>query len=181
MLFFYLSLIDNEDDRISFQKIYLAYSDEIFRRILPMMHNQTDAQDVMQETWIAVLKHLSVLRGKDEACVKAYVMKIARNKAISMLRKKKAENKFTCDEDCAEIADESDFFTMFESQSIENIAKCIDKLDEKYSDVLKLRYLYEHSLKEIAQLMNVSVNVVSIRLKRGKAMLMNILKQESIL
>ena len=53
-----LALIDDEYDRINFKSIYDRYADDVFKRIYPLVKNQQDAEDIMQETWIAVAENI---------------------------------------------------------------------------------------------------------------------------
>ncbi len=49
----------------------------------------------------------------------------------------------------------------------EQAVELIKKLDEKYRDVLMLRYVDEMSVKEIAEIVGESENNVSVRIHRG--------------
>ena len=91
MLMLYLSMLGAEDDKRDFERIYEKYREDIFRRVYNILRNEEDAKDTMQETWIRVMKSMNVLRGKEEPIVRTYIMTIARNQSISVLRKRKKE------------------------------------------------------------------------------------------
>lgn len=54
---------------------------------------------------------------------------------------------------------------------------CLGKLDPKYREPLVLYYFEELDYKEIADIMEVPVSTVGVRLQRGKAMLKKLVKQ----
>lgn len=176
MLMFYLSMIDEEVDRLNFERIYHKYHDDIFRRTLYILKNQEDAQDAMQETWIGVLKCITKLRDKDDDSIRAYIMKIARNQSVSILRTKRKEEVLMCDVDLTEMADDRELFRLCDDQDVSQILACIEQLGDTYSDVLKFYYFYKHSLKEISKLFNISEDTAWTRLRRGKKMLIELLK-----
>ncbi len=60
----------------------------------------------------------------------------------------------------------------------EMLEKGLEKLDQKYREVLVLYYYEDMSYKEIAEILAIPVSTVSIRMKRGKEALEKIIQQE---
>ena len=60
----------------------------------------------------------------------------------------------------------------------EQLVKALRSLSFKYREVLVLYYYEEYNTSEIAKLLNVSVNTVKSRLRRGKEKLADILKED---
>jgi RNA polymerase sigma-70 factor (ECF subfamily) len=77
----------------------------------------------------------------------------------------------------ADVCEESDVFAACEGIEESYIVGCMEKLGEKYGDVLVYYYVHRHSLKEIAKLMNMSANTVGSRLARGRQKLITMLKK----
>ncbi len=180
MLVFYLSMIDEEVDRLNFERIYHKYHDDIFRRTLSILKNQEDAEDAMQETWLGVSKCIAKLRDKDDDSIRAYIMRIARNRSVSILRTKRKEEILMCDIDLPEMADERELFNLCDERDVSEILACMEQLGNTYSDVLKFYYYYQHSLKEISKLFNVSEDTAWTRLRRGRRMLIELLKRRGL-
>jgi RNA polymerase sigma-70 factor (ECF subfamily) len=179
MLNFYLSIIEDESDKKFFERIYLQYSDDIFRRIYGILRNMQDTEDAMQDTWHKIYVHVSKLRDMNENVLCAYIMSAAKNHAITILRKRKKEESFLCDTDVGDVADDiSDdvFFTSCDGIDEERLISCMEKLGEIYTDVLIYYYVHGHSIKEIARLMNISAGTVGSRLARGRRMLYELMK-----
>ena len=53
------------------------------------------------------------------------------------------------------------------STEIDTILVHINKLDEKYREVILMRYINDFSPKEIAEILGQSENAVSVRINRG--------------
>ncbi|GHV19374.1 hypothetical protein FACS18949_13970 [Clostridia bacterium] len=63
--------------------------------------------------------------------------------------------------------------------NLERISANIDSLDNIYSSVLKLRYVFGYSTAEISEALAVSTDVVKQRLKRGRDKLEALLMKEA--
>ena len=88
---FCLGMFTAEIDQINFEWIYRKYYDSVFRRAYKILHNQQDTEDVVQETWTKVLENIEMFRGKNDQTIGAYIMRIARNQSITVLRKRGRE------------------------------------------------------------------------------------------
>ena len=180
MLFCYLSIIEGENDRSHFEKLYRKYEKDVSRRIRRLLRNHEDAEDAMQNTWLAITKNLSFFHTMDDVSIRAYILRIARNQAISIYRKRRHEEDMTCDIETADISDDGALIRICEENEIETIVRCIDALDEKYSEVLNLFYFHHHSAAEIASLFNLSEHTVRSRISRGKEKLIQLLTKEGL-
>lgn len=177
MLALCLSMIDGETEKLTFEHIYQKYADDIFKRTYKLLKNQQDAEDAMQETWVKVMENIEILRGKNDRIVKAYIMKIAKNESISIMRKRGKEEKVLCDIDTVEVASDEELFTICEQNDVSDIVACFAELDDIYRDILSFYYFYHHSIKEIANLMNMKEATVNSRLTRGRKKLIELLKR----
>ena len=134
----------------------------------------------MQETWLGVSKCIKKFRDKDDDSIRAYIMKIARNQSVSILRTKRKEEIFMCDIDLTEMPDDRELFRLCDDCDVSEILACMEQLGNTYSDVLKFYYYYQHSLKEISMLFNISEDTAWTRLRRGKKMLIDLLKRREL-
>ena len=66
----------------------------------------------------------------------------------------------------------------FETPEAENLFEEVMKLPEKYRIVIHLFYYEDYTIREIAQIMNVTESNVKVRLTRGRRLLRNVLKEE---
>ncbi len=76
-------------DRAEFARLVDAYSSPIYRLGLRMLGNPQDAEDVLQNTFLNALTHLSGFEGRSS--VATWLYRIAANEALMLIRKKKPE------------------------------------------------------------------------------------------
>ena len=73
-------------DEVAFNEFYQRYSGLIYNYLARLMREPVEAEDLMQEAFVAVWKGAGSFRG--QAKVKTWLLQIAHNKAVSWLRKK---------------------------------------------------------------------------------------------
>ena len=87
-LSFIQSIKNNEPE--SFRKLVLNYQDMIVNTCYGFVKNHTDAEDVAQEVFIEVYR--SVNKFREDAKLSTWLYRIAVNKSIDFLRKKKRKS-----------------------------------------------------------------------------------------
>lgn len=182
MLAFYLSTLDEKIDKMDFEQIYLNFHDDVLKRIQNILKNEEDIKDVVQLTWLTVLKNMSLFQNKDEQSIKAYIIAIARNQSISIIRKRRKEADLfhQIESETAEQISDEDFFDMCEAEGISRVVECINMLGYAQKEVIILYYLYHHSLKDIANILNISEVVAKSRWSHGRNRLMKLLIERGI-
>jgi len=152
-----------------FSRAYDELSDAIFRHCFFRVSDREVALDLAQETFFKVWRSIS--SGSQVENMKALLFKTASNLIIDHYRKKKSLS-------LDEMQEENDFnpagedhFEIEQNAEWSIIKGVLNKLDEKYREVMILRYVDGFSVGEVAQILGESENVVSVRLHRaiGKA------------
>ena len=183
-MFLYLSLLDNEEDQIYFEKLYEKYAEDMFKRIYDTVKNQHDAEDVMQETWLSVAENIEFCRAKNERTIRAYIFRIAKNRSFTFYRKRRKEEEWRSDVDLVDLKDPCDYenilFNMCAKIDVEIIIECINSLDEIYSDILNYFYLHDHTIKEISKILKLKEDTVRTRLYRGRIKLLQMLEGRNL-
>ena len=180
MSLFYLSLTEKEVDKKSFEEIYHKYEKNILRRVGKILQDEEDIKDAMQNTWLGVLNSMDLFPDMDEKSIQSYIMTIARNQSVSILRRKGKESEIFVDMDSVELIDDTDLFELCSTEDISNVKACIDMLSNTQKEVIVLYYLYNRSLKEIAQLFNISESVAESRWNHGRLRLIQLLQRKGI-
>ena len=183
MLTFCLSMIDDTADNIRFETLYAKYKSLVMRFSLSLLNNYHDAEDVSQEAWVTVAENIKKFREQDDASVKTFLLKVTKYKAISLLRERTATNRHAepLDEEEVERTRELCDTTLIDvcrRETEETLYECLNRLDEKYRDVLMFYYLDRNTTKEIAELLSLDVTVVRKRLERGRMMLLNLITEK---
>jgi len=156
----------------AFGQLVMQYQQQIYRLIYRIIGNTADAQDIAQEVFIKAYQNLETL--KDPRCFQAWLMKIARNRCYSWIRKRQ-DNLFSLDQEMVEYhpmqfppaPDE----VIIKEELYERVMSAISELPEKDKKVIELFYLEEKSYQEIQQQLGISKSVLGWRLSNARAKL----------
>ncbi len=157
-----------------FTKAYDELSDAIFRHCWFRIGDRERAKDLMQDTFTKSWQYIS--QGTQVSNLRPFLYKVANNLIIDEYRKKK---ELSLDGLMAQ-----GFEPGFDEKK--NIEQGIDaklaigvinQLDEKYREVVLMRYVDELSPKEIAEIIGDSDNNISVKIHRGIKQLKEILEK----
>jgi len=127
-----------------------------------------EAEDVLQNVFIKTYYNLN---GFDEDLkFSSWIYRIAHNETISEIRKKISRPSVPFEkEDIDRFEDAFDIIKEIDNSfSRQKIDEALSKLDEKYREVLILRFLDEKDYKEIADILKKPVSTVGNLILRGK-------------
>jgi len=147
-----------------FQQAYEDYSDAIFRYCLVRIQQRELALDLTQETFIKTWEYLS--DGKKVDNLRAFLYRVANNLIIDYVRKKKESSLDKLMEQGFDAPAE-DRNTIHNALDAKYVIRMLGQIDEKYRTVILLRYVDDLPIKEIAEIVGKSENVVSVRIHRG--------------
>lgn len=150
-----------------------CFGNSIYRLSYYMLSDDQDAQDVVQET---MMKYMEKAPTFDNAAQeKAWLLKVANNICIDMLRfRKRVRFMNQGDENIlAQMAAKSEM-----DDSSEEFIKLIFSLKEKLRNAVYLYYYEEYSTEEIASILKISNAAVRKRLERGRVLLKDKLQEE---
>jgi len=166
-------------DRAEFARLVDAYSSPIYRLGLRMLGTPQDAEDVLQNTFINVLTHLSTFEGRSS--LSTWLYRIAANEALMLIRKKKPE--VNMDEAQAGENDEDLLPTQFMDWSAlpedellsgegkKTLDSAIETLPESMRIVFLLRDVEGLSIKETADALGLTETNIKTRLLRARMFL----------
>ncbi len=164
-----------EGDQLAFSELVNAYSEKIYNLALRIVRNKEDAEDVLQETFITVIKKINTFDGRSTFFTWLY--RIATNVALMKLRKKKhvyveiqenpdlqenIENKVFID------WSQDSSLNVYNAEIREILDKAIGELSEIYRTVFILRDIEQLSIKETSKILKVTEENVKIRLRRAR-------------
>lgn len=183
MLAFFLTLIEDENDRQLFERIYHSYRSQMMRVAVGVLGNETDAEDAVHETFCKVAeKHLDTVRAIcDERDMRNYMLKAAKNLALNSRRggsrRSNVEDIDSLADDETCISDEDFVDELCSEDSYRELVAVIRGLDPRYSQVLYLHFVLEMPMPEVAEYLDRKLETVKKQLVRGKALLAEKLKE----
>jgi RNA polymerase sigma-70 factor, ECF subfamily len=166
-------------DRAEFARLVDTYSSPIYRLGLRMLGTPQDAEDVLQNTFLNVLTHLSTFEGRSS--LSTWLYRIAANEALMLIRKKKPE--VNMDDSQTGDNDEDLLPTQFvdwsalpenellSGESQKYLDSAIQTLPESMRIVFLLRDVEGLSIKETADALNLTETNVKTRLLRARMFL----------
>lgn len=154
--------------RQSLEWLIKEYQKSLFNAAFNLCRNAEDANDVVQDAFIQY--HTSNKQFSDEEHLRAWLFRVAINKAKDINRSFWRKNKASLEECSKEIS--------FETPEEEFIFEEVMKLPEKYRIVIHLFYYEDMSIREIAEIFKISEGNTKMRLSRGRSLLRDVLKEE---
>ena len=158
---------------LNLEKIISEYGDSVFRMCYLYLRDYHLAEDAVQETFIKVMKNYDSFERKSSE--KTWIMRIAINTCKNIMRTRWFVRLPLSEFEKVEISKNP------MEQIIERaeLSKAIMELSAKDREVILLYYYQELKIKEIAEIIGKSENVVAQRLKRARMKLRNYLEKEA--
>lgn len=148
----------------------------MFNTSLRIVNNNPDAEDVLQESFLAAFSHIQDF--DHSSAFGAWLKRIVINKSISLLRKRKLVMVDIDETTAIEREDEEQLDEEDIQMRVESIKKTMAELPNGYRTVLSL-VLFEHcSYEEVSGMLNISETTVRTQFHRGKQKLLELLKKE---
>ena len=156
----------------TFDSLYERYHGRVFRVILRLVQNSSDAEDLTQETFLKVQRNLPYLKRPE--LVASWLYRIAANTSLDFLRQSASRrNKgfVLLPMEDAETTPSSTPSPETELDTTES-ASCVrehaDRLPEQYRVVLVLYDLENLPLAQVAEVMGSSLGATKVRLHRAR-------------
>ena len=146
-----------------FMETFATYGDAIFSFCLVKVSNVELAEDMTQEVFMRYWQYLR--DGKAMSNTRSFLYTIANNLAKDWYKKKKADSLEQHLETKPDPADTSANPEVLASHA--EVLEAIEGMEPDDKTVLLLRYVEELPPREIATILDVSPNVVSVRLNRA--------------
>lgn len=148
------------------ETIIERYGDLLYRLCILMLNNESDAEDVIQETLIQFYRKAPVFENADHE--KAWLIRVATNKCRDLLR-------FRVRHPLAEV---EQIMVASEDSADSGILEALASLPEKYKLVLALYYVEGYKVEDIAKIIGRTSSAVKMRLQKGRRLLEKVYREE---
>lgn len=160
-------------DQDAFAELVYAYQDAVYNLCYRMLSERTEAEDAAQETFLRAYLHLN--RYDPGRSFKTWVLSIASNHCIDRLRRRRMHY-LSIDDDplpaltlsADEPEPEDEVIRAQQSQLIQSLMAA---LPADYRASVILRYWYDYSYLEIADILETTESAIKSRLFRARQML----------
>ncbi len=176
------SILDgNKND---YSKIVVKYQQTIFRTCMGYVHNEDDANDLAQDTFVNAFQNLHKFRFKSE--FSTWLIRIAINASLNFIRKNKKaffeslesdEERISLKETLlmADFSNPEEIFVNDQCRGIIQVA--MHELSDKQKTAFVLSKYEDLPQKEIAAIMEITEGAVESLIQRAKANLQKKLSQ----
>jgi RNA polymerase sigma-70 factor (ECF subfamily) len=149
-------------DKQALQVLYGRHNVRVYRFILRFLNDESAAEDLVSEVFFDVWRQANRFEARSQ--VSTWLLAIARNKALSVLRRRSTEE---LDDEVAEfIEDPADNpeVSMQKKQRNSILAECLTQLSAAHREIIDLVYYHEKSIDEVAEIIGVPQNTVKTRM-----------------
>lgn len=173
-------------DVAAFEELVRLHEKKVYTIAYKYMSNYEDAGDITQETFIKAFQVIHTFRG--ESSFGTWVSRIAANKALDELRKRKKFQITSLEEEIEleagsvnkEIAaeDATPEECYLQQETGEYLQNLLDAMREEYKVVIIMREIEGRTYEEIAESLNCSLGTVKSRLSRARNYLKEKIRQD---
>ncbi len=169
-------------DQAEFESMAMPFMDQLYSHALRLTKNSSDAEDLVQETYLKGYKAFSSF--KEGTNLRAWLFRILTNSFINNYRKKQRGFE---EEDFDEVDDMylnrrlgsmqvstlgmSAEDMLFERLTEDEVKNAVEGLPTQYREVVLLADVQGFSYREIAEILEIPDGTVMSRLHRGRAKL----------
>jgi RNA polymerase sigma-70 factor (ECF subfamily) len=178
-----------EGSESAFSELVKHFEKTVYNIAMQAVRNREDALDISQEVFLKLWRTSGSYRG--ECSVSSWVIKIARNTALDLLRRRSShltdsltvedEDGDTAERDIPVSGGDDDPVSSYERKERINIVrKAIGDLGDEHKEIILLRDISGLSYAEIAEILGIEEGTVKSRLFRARNSLKEILQRRNI-
>lgn len=173
-------------DEAALREIMQANNRRLYRLARGILRSDSEAEDVVQETYVRAFTHLDGFRG--EAGLSTWLSRIAINEALGRVRSRKPDVELGAIPDDAALDAQTIKFpvspagdperTMAQREIQRVVERAIDELPDVFRMVFVARVMEGMTIEETADLLGVKPETVKTRLHRARTMLRENVEKE---
>lgn len=169
----YMSLIDDEEDKKAFEKLYNKYKNKAYLVAMDFLNNSSLAEECVSETFLSIAKNFQIVNNLKPNKQLKYIVISIRNTAKDILKKEKHNLNTEEYDDDIFFMDES-----FSEYSIVDWNESIKMLNQTDKDILYLRCILQLDYIEISKMLGISQGAARARVFAVKGKLKKLIGKE---
>lgn len=149
-------------DRRAMHQLFARHNVRVFRFILRMTRNETVAEDLVNDVFLDVWRQADRFEARSQ--VSTWILAIARNKAMSAMRRRTDEE--MSDDVLAQVEDTADTPEMALEKTDRSalLRGCLEQLSLAHREIIDLVYYHEKSIEEAAAITGIPAATVKTRM-----------------
>lgn len=165
-------------DTDGFEELMNRYEAKLLRYAIYLIHDDSLAQDIVQETFIKTYRNLRGYNPKYK--FSSWIYRITHNEAMSAVR---AQRHIASDVDVESLEESHESTTIRDIDHAilhGKMRSCLDTIPAKYREVLMLQYYENMQYGEIADILHIPPSTVGVWSMRGKAQLKKLCEEKGV-
>jgi RNA polymerase sigma-70 factor, ECF subfamily len=163
----------------AFEELLGRYEDKVFRLAFRIVRNETDAKEILQETFVSIWRKLDTFKGDSQ--FGSWVYRIATNAALMRLRSQRRHPEVSTEDlpigyldNYGQLPPAGENWSKRPDDQLQSselrahIQASVDALPDIYRTVFVIRDVEGLSTEETAELLGISVPTVKTRLHRAR-------------
>ncbi len=163
----------------AFNRLVAIHQNSVYGFAMSLTRQHALADDVTQETFISAFRSISKMRGGN---FRAWLLRIARNKAYDHFRRQSRRRESSVDEDdtpfLAMLTDDnpSPHAVAVNSELRDALEHCVGGLSDEHREVIVLIDVQGQSYDDVSSVCDVNIGTVKSRLNRARRRVRDCLK-----
>ncbi|MFC6998318.1 RNA polymerase sigma factor [Rufibacter roseus] len=167
-----------EGDRKAQYELYKLYSKSMFNVSMRITNDYTEAEDVLQESFLSAFRELHTFKG--DSTFGSWLKRIVINKSITKVRSRRLQ--VTPMEESQDFVDEGPEYDQEDMDyKVESIKRAIQLLPDGYRVVLTLYLLEGYDHGEIADILSISEATSKSQYSRARKKLLALMEEQALL
>jgi RNA polymerase sigma-70 factor (ECF subfamily) len=167
------------NDPQAYEELLKKYETKVYNLARGLTHNEQDAQDALQDTFLSVFKHIGSF--KEDCSLSTWIYRIAANAALMKIRKRRQDDRTVpideampqFDDTGHRVASLPDWHPRADELLLNKemggcLRQAIECLEADYRTVLVMRDVEGLSNEEVAEVLKMTVAAVKSRLHRAR-------------
>ena len=157
-------VMNRQDVKKDVERIMDKYGELIFKTCFMMVKNKYDAEDIVQDTYMKYISYLADgYKFESDEHKKAWLLRVSQNKCKDLLKYKSKHTHIAYEdvEECLLCGKN------YEQEDMDEFLRFAN-LSYEHKSVIMLHYIEGFSVAETADILNLSISAVKMRLLRGR-------------
>jgi RNA polymerase sigma-70 factor (ECF subfamily) len=170
----------SEDDRVKFELLFEKYKKLLLHKAYAILGDYALAEDAASEAYLRIYRNMRKIGDIESPSTVSFLVTIVKNTSLDILQKqKKYFASVKDDEPKVEAYSEAYNIeeTILSAAITSDMLKIVDNLKEELRAPFLLKYAHDLPYKEIAALLHISENNVTVRIHRAKSKLAELFKE----
>ncbi|MBQ9719418.1 MAG: sigma-70 family RNA polymerase sigma factor [Oscillospiraceae bacterium] len=177
----FTSQIDDKEDLAFLLEIHAKYNGLVYRTAVKYLSSAREIEDLMQDCWEKLVKHVKTLRGLNEKALAAYIACTVRNtafnyKSYQSVREQHA-SRIEVDEVALNESDPSPEEMVLLSERLEHFHAAFSKLPERDQQLLEGKYILDMDDTALAEAFHCKPESIRMKLTRARRRALKLLQE----